>query len=115
MSGYHLTERLNLNLKVYQSHLSTAWQLARYGKEWEKGLDGIESYNRRNKVEPMQRALDEINVGIWYSGLRREQSGSRSELSVLEIRGSRYKFLPIIDLNNEQVHQWKGQSFFCFQ
>jgi phosphoadenosine phosphosulfate reductase len=101
-----LTERLNLNLKVYQSSMSTAWQLARFGKEWENGVEGIELYNRRNKVEPMQRALKEIGVGVWYSGLRREQAGSRQSLEVLEIRGARYKFLPIIDLNNKQVYQY---------
>jgi len=101
-----LTQRLSLNLKVYQSPMSTAWQLASFGKEWEKGLEGIESYNRRNKVEPMQRALTEIGVGVWYSGLRRDQAGSRKSLEVLEIRGTRYKFLPIIDLNNKQVYQY---------
>ena len=101
-----LTQRLTLNLKVYQSTMSTAWQLARFGKEWENGVDGLESYNRRNKVEPMQRALAEIGVDVWYSGLRSEQASSRSSLPVLEIRGTRYKFLPIIDLNNKQVHQY---------
>ena len=101
-----LTQRLSLNLKVYQSTMSTAWQLARFGKEWENGVDGLESYNRRNKVEPMQRALAESGVDVWYSGLRSEQASSRSGLPVLEIRGTRYKFLPIIDLNNKQVHQY---------
>lgn len=101
-----LTERFNLNLKVYQSEMSPAWQQARYGKEWEQGLDGIEAYNKRNKVEPMQRALKELEVGIWYSGLRSTQASSREGLPILEIRGTRYKFLPIIDLNNKQVHEY---------
>ena len=101
-----LTERLKLNLNVYQSPLSPAWQQARYGKEWEQGLDGIEAYNKRNKVEPMQRALADLNVSTWFSGLRRSQSGSREGLPVLELKGRRYKFLPIIDLNNKQVYEY---------
>ncbi len=101
-----LTERFNLNLKVYQSKMSSAWQIARYGKEWEQGLDGIDAYNKRNKVEPMQRALGELEVGTWYSGLRSAQASSREGLPILEIRGPRYKFLPIIDLNNKQVHEY---------
>ena len=36
-----LTARLRLNLKVYRSPLSPAWQEARWGKLWEQGLDGI--------------------------------------------------------------------------
>jgi len=101
-----LTERFSLNLKVYQSAMSPAWQQARFGKEWEQGLDGLDAYNKRNKVEPMQRALDELAVGSWYSGLRSQQASSREGLPILEIRGTRYKFLPIIDLNNKQVHQY---------
>ncbi|MEM7014331.1 MAG: phosphoadenosine phosphosulfate reductase family protein, partial [Verrucomicrobiota bacterium] len=43
-----LTERLDLNLKVYQSKLSPAWQEARFGKLWEQGVEGIEKYNELN-------------------------------------------------------------------
>ncbi|HGF7235544.1 TPA: phosphoadenylyl-sulfate reductase, partial [Vibrio cholerae] len=57
-----LTERLNLNLKVYSAPVSAAWQEARYGKLWEQGVEGIERYNQINKVEPMRRALDELNI-----------------------------------------------------
>jgi len=101
-----LTQRFSLNLKVYQSAMSPAWQHARFGKEWEQGIDGIDAYNKRNKVEPMQRALNELAVGTWYSGLRSAQASSREGLPILEIRGTRYKFLPIIDLNNKQVHEY---------
>ncbi len=45
-----LTERLNLNLKVYSAPVSAAWQEARYGKLWEQGVEGIERYNQINKV-----------------------------------------------------------------
>lgn len=101
-----LTARLSLNLQVFQSELSPAWQQARYGKEWEQGLDGLDAYNKRNKVEPMQRALSELAIGTWFSGLRSQQASSREGLPFVEIRGSRYKFLPIIDLNNKQVHEY---------
>ena len=101
-----LTQRFSLNLKVYQSEYSAAWQQARYGKEWQQGLDGLDAYNKRNKVDPMQRALNELEVGTWFSGLRSSQAQSREGLPIVEIRGQRYKFLPIIDLNNKQVHQY---------
>ncbi|TOP11685.1 phosphoadenosine phosphosulfate reductase, partial [Vibrio parahaemolyticus] len=34
-----LTEKLNLNLKVYQAEQSAQWQEARYGKLWEQGVE----------------------------------------------------------------------------
>ena len=98
-----LTARLQLNLKVYRAQLSAAWQEARYGKLWEQGVEGIERYNQLNKVEPMARALQELNAQTWFSGLRREQSGSRGNLPVLAIQRGRFKFLPVIDWSNKDV------------
>lgn len=101
-----LTERLELNLNVYKASESSAWQEARYGKLWEQGLDGLEKYNRINKVEPMQRALNELNVGTWFAGLRRSQASTREALPILAIHGNRFKLLPIIEWTNKDVHEY---------
>ncbi|WP_112478486.1 phosphoadenylyl-sulfate reductase [Vibrio variabilis] len=101
-----LQKQLDLNLHIYKANISPAWQEARYGKLWEKGLDGLKQYNQLNKVEPMKRALEELDVHTWFSGLRREQSESRANLPVLAIQNGRFKFLPIIDWNNEQVDSY---------
>jgi phosphoadenosine phosphosulfate reductase len=101
-----LTTKLSLNLHIYRAKESAAWQEARYGKLWEKGVEGITRYNQLNKVEPMKRALDELQVKTWFSGLRREQSTSRANLPVLAIQNGRFKFLPIIDWSSEQVDEY---------
>ncbi|MDO6462369.1 phosphoadenylyl-sulfate reductase [Granulosicoccaceae sp. 1_MG-2023] len=101
-----MVERLNLNLKVYRAEMSPAWQEARYGKRWEQGVEGIEDYNKQNKVEPMQRALSELNIGTWFAGLRREQSRSRADLGVLRIQNGRYKVHPVINWRNKDVYQY---------
>ena len=101
-----LTERLHLNLKVYRAKLSPAWQEARFGKLWEQGVEGIERYNKINKVEPMARALKQLNARTWFSGLRREQAGSRRELPVLGVQRGLFKFLPVIDWTNKDVHYY---------
>lgn len=98
-----LTRQLNLNLKIYRAELSSAWQEARYGKLWEQGVDGLTQYNLLNKVEPMKRALKELNAKTWFSGLRRSQSSSRGSLPVLSIQNGCFKFLPIIDWSNKEV------------
>lgn len=105
-----LTDQLKLNLKVYRAALSPAWQEARYGKLWEQGVEGIEQYNQINKVEPMNRALSELNAQTWFAGLRREQSGSRGHLPVLALQRGVFKFLPIIDWDNRQVYQYLKQN-----
>ena len=105
-----LTEQLNLNLKIYRAGYSPAWQEARYGKLWEDGIEGLTKYNQINKVEPMKRALKELNAKTWFSGLRRSQSSSRGHLPVLSIQNSCFKFLPIIDWTNKQVHYYLEEN-----
>jgi len=101
-----LVERLSLNLHVYQSSMSAAWQEARFGRLWEKGVEGIEQYNRMNKVEPMQRALKALNAGTWFAGLRRSQSDSRERLPVLQKVNGQFKIYPIIDWSNKDLHYY---------
>ncbi|MFP4079908.1 MAG: phosphoadenylyl-sulfate reductase [Ectothiorhodospira sp.] len=101
-----LTEQLGLNLKVYRSPWSSAWQEARFGRLWEQGLEGLRRYNRINKVEPMQRALKEQGADAWLAGLRRQQSGTRAGLGVVTWKNGRAKIHPIIDWTDRDVHQY---------
>ncbi|KAF7788464.1 phosphoadenosine phosphosulfate reductase [Pseudoalteromonas rubra] len=101
-----LTEQLQLNLKVYRAAQGPAWQEAKYGKLWEQGEEGIKRYNTLNKVEPMTRALNELQAGTWFSGLRRQQSSTRADKQILEISRGTVKVYPIIDWHNRDVYQY---------
>lgn len=104
-----LTERLNLNLKIYRATHSSAWQEARYGERWEQGEAGITAYNNENKVAPMKTALRELNAGTWFAGLRRSQSASRTNTPYLEWSGDRWKVHPIADWTDRDVHKYLKQ------
>jgi phosphoadenosine phosphosulfate reductase len=104
-----LADRFSLNLKVYRPRLSAAWQEARHGKRWSEGRDGLQAYNRDNKVEPMERALAELGVGTWFAGLRRVQSGTREHRQFVEQSGERFKVHPIIDWTDRDVHRYLVQ------
>lgn len=104
-----LTERLSLNLQVYRSKTSPAWQEARHGQRWTQGLKGLEAYNQENKVEPMQRALRELNVGTWFAGLRRDQAISRANVPFLSWSGDRWKVHPIADWSDRDVFLYLKQ------
>ncbi len=104
-----LTEKLALNLKVYRPQIGVAWMEARHGKLWENGLDGIVEYNQLRKVEPMRRALNELGARTWIAGLRRVQSESRKQASVLELRDGRWKLHPLIDWSDRDIWQYLKQ------
>ncbi|MFP6814511.1 MAG: phosphoadenylyl-sulfate reductase [Pseudomonadales bacterium] len=104
-----MTERLSLNLKVYRNEMSPARQEALYGERWTQGLAGIEQYNHDNKVAPMGRALEELNVGTWITGLRRAQSQSRAEVPFVQLLGGRFKVAPIADWTDRNVYEYLKQ------
>lgn len=115
-TGYHfaetyrfvdqLNDRLALNLRVYRAPVSGPWQEARHGQRWQQGREGLEAYNRDNKVEPMQRALADMRAGTWFSGLRRSQSKTRAEVPFATAQWSRIKVQPIADWTDRDVHAY---------
>ncbi|PCS22754.1 phosphoadenylyl-sulfate reductase [Candidatus Enterovibrio escicola] len=101
-----MTKHLSLNLRVYRAVQSSSQQEKEYGKLWEQGIEGIQRYNYLNKVEPMRRALNELNISTWFSGLRRDQASSRQTLPILSIQNGIFKFLPVIDWSKKAVNQY---------
>jgi len=101
-----LTDKFNLNLKIFRSKISPAWQEVRYGKLWEKGIKGINFYNKINKVEPMNYALKKLSVKTWFAGLRHIQSKSRNLLPYLSIQKGIFKILPILDWSNNKIENY---------
>ena len=99
-----LADKLNLNLNIYKADMSAAWQEARYGKLWEQGLEGLNKYNDINKVQPMRKALEQLDAEAWFSGIRRVQSSTRTERKIVEEQNGRIKVYPIADWDNRQVH-----------
>lgn len=98
-----LSDQLALNLKVYRPQIGIAWMEARLGRLWEEGTDGLKQYNRLRKIEPMQRALDELGVRTWIAGLRRSQSRARAGIDFLELRDGRWKLHPLADWRDRDV------------
>jgi len=105
-----LTERLNLNLQTYTPQQTAAQQEALYGKLWEQGLEGLERYNRINKVEPMNRAVKQLGATAWLSGLRRTQSSTREQRKVVEVQNKVTKIYPIIDWNDRDVYVYLTEN-----
>ena len=102
-----LKQRLSLNLKVFRARVSPAWQEARNGRLWEKGVEGIQRYNQINKIEPMARALKTLQAATWFSGLRRSQSGSRYVTAVVQShQAGVVKVHPLVDWSDRDIHAY---------
>ncbi len=91
-----LIKRLELDVRFYSAQMSPARQEALYGKLWEQGEDGVKRYLQINKVEPMQRALRELEAEGWMAGLRSEQTEHRAGLRRIDRQDGRVKIHPIL-------------------
>jgi phosphoadenosine phosphosulfate reductase len=100
-----LTAKLQLNLKVYRSAFSPAWQEARFGQLW-TSAEGLKQYNQLNKVEPMARAQQELGIHSWFSGLRRSQSSTRADTQIVSVQRGVVKVCPIVEWSNKDVHYY---------
>jgi phosphoadenosine phosphosulfate reductase len=102
-----LTQKLNLNLHVYQSPLSPARMESLYGKLWQQDdLESLNRYDQIRKVEPMQRALRELEAIAWLAGLRKDQTSHRQGLKPLVKQGEQYKLLPILNWNSKDIYEY---------
>lgn len=102
-----LSERLDLNLLTYRSAMSPEDMEARYGRIWESDdVADLDRYDRIRKVEPMQRALQELGASAWLAGLRAEQTSHRKSLSRISVQAGRVKILPILDWTTRNVHDY---------
>ena len=99
-----LTKQLRLNLHVFESAISPAEMESQYGRLWESDhVEDLNLYDKIRKVEPMQRALDELGVRGWVSGLRASQTEFRKRLTPVKRTGSRFRIYPILEWTNRDV------------
>lgn len=101
-----LTQRFELDVRVYSPLVTAARQEALHGKLWEGDEQDLELYNHINKVEPMDRALRELQPRAWIAGLRAQQNAHRSTLRPVEFASGVYKVHPIIGWSHEDVHHY---------
>jgi phosphoadenosine phosphosulfate reductase len=90
--------RYSLDLRVYRPAETLEAFEARHGPRlWERD---IELYQQVAKVEPFRRATEGLDG--WITGRRRDQSGTRGALPVVE-RGDRVRVNPLASWNRAEV------------
>ena len=102
-----LSARLGLNLKTYRSGVSPAQMEKTHGKLWEQDdVEALHLYDQIRKVEPMQRALRELDATAWLAGLRADQTQHRATLPRVGRQSGRFKVLPILDWTTRDMHAY---------
>jgi phosphoadenosine phosphosulfate reductase len=105
---YHYAETLQnqlcFDLRVVQASISPARMEAVHGRLWESGRrEDLELYNRLRKVEPLDRAFQELGVACWASGVRGSQTDHRRSMAPLEPVRGRWSLRPLLAWSQRDV------------
>lgn len=105
-----VVQRYRLDLRIYRplGVCTRTGFVARYGHElWHRNIN---RFHYLTKVEPLQRALKEINVQAWVTGRRRDQSSTRQHMPILErdVDG-RLKINPLANWTRKDVWNYVHQ------
>ncbi|MEB3266726.1 MAG: phosphoadenylyl-sulfate reductase [Cyanobacteriota bacterium] len=102
-----LQERLAIVPHVAQAQMSPARMEALHGRLWESGTaQDLELYHRLRKVEPLDRAFQDLGVTCWASGVRRSQTDYRQGMQLLErVRGC-WSLRPLLNWTSRDVYYY---------
>ncbi|MBE7383902.1 MAG: phosphoadenosine phosphosulfate reductase [Leptolyngbya sp. SIO1E4] len=98
------TMRYGLDLHIYRAQGINSREefAARYGEElWHTDVN---RFHYLTKVEPLQRALVDLQVKAWITGRRRDQSASRQYMPILETDSDgKLKINPVANWTRKDV------------
>ena len=82
-----LIKQLHLNMKVYNPLASSERRNALMGgiPHPDDNPELFEEFTRQVKLEPFQRALDELKPEVWLTGIRRDETDFRKTLDILSL------------------------------
>lgn len=98
---------LSLNLKVYSPKMSAAHYTAVHGAIPPLDTAEHDEFSRIVKLEPFNRAMDEMRPDIWLNGIRHDQNAHRKHLNVFTF-GSHgtVRVAPMFHLNELDVEEY---------
>ena len=104
-----LMKLLPLNLQVYTPRMSAErWNALYGGIPQLDEVDLHEQFTRNIKLEPFERALQELQPELWLTGIRRDETDFRRSLDIVswdERRGI-LRVAPIFDWSEEDVARY---------
>jgi phosphoadenosine phosphosulfate reductase len=106
-----LCELLGIQPHAAQAEMSAARMEAIHGRLWETGEVGdLELYHRIRKVEPLDRALRELGVTCWASGVRGSQTDHRRSMALLDGVRQRWSLRPLLAWTNRDVYYYMQEN-----
>lgn len=101
-----MADYFDLNLIQAHPKMSPLELEMQYGKLWQAGTDELELFNTMTKLDPLKSVLAKLQPKVWLSGIRSQQSTTRSKLPFAVQRFDCIKVHPLLDWTDKMVHQY---------
>ncbi len=106
-----LSNKFDLNIKVFQSEISPARMEALHGKLWAtESLEDLEKYHLIRKVTPLEEALENLEIYCWASGVRGSQTDHRKSMNWLDVIRGRMSLRPLLDWTNKDIYYYMKEN-----
>lgn len=102
-----LIERFNPELHIYAPKHSSAWILSQLGGVPDLQDPQHTEFVEQVKLEPFERALQELQPDVWLTGIRRDETAHRRSLSIIsEGRPGLTRVAPFFHYGEEQMEDY---------
>jgi len=101
-----VSEKYKLDMRMYRNlEASTRAEFETLYKSTNMWISDPHRFEQLTKVGPLERALNELNVGAWITGRRADQGGLRQNMQILEMDPSdgRIKVNPLANWNRDRI------------
>lgn len=102
-----LIKRFDPQLHVYAPQSSSAWILAQLGGVPDLEDEQHAEFSRQVKLEPFERALQELAPDLWLAGIRQDETAHRRQLSAIsDGRPGLTRVAPFFHYSEEQMDDY---------
>lgn len=106
----YLCDAWQLDLRVYTPRLTVA-RMAAAGGPPRADAATFARFVRETKLEPFERAFNELAPDVWFTGVRREQSEFRAGLGVVSRgAGNSLRVAPLLDWRTSDVVDYLARN-----
>ena len=105
-----VTALLGLNLHIVRPRRSRAHREAADGPLPALGDPGHEAFTREVKLEPFDRALQELGAQVWITGIRAEETAERAGMDpISRARDGVIRVAPVLHWSARQMNDYLKQ------
>lgn len=106
-----LTSAFKLNLHSYVPHVSAAHLNARYRGIPDADTDAHRAFSQIVKIEPFNRAFEELKPDVWFTGIRKDETEFRQKQNIFSFDAARHviKVAPLFNLSEADVENYLNE------